>query len=295
MYGSWQLGYMSLEHYIHKHNLFAKAMREVDPSIKLIAVGEVGPWSEGMLKNCADNMDLISEHFYCAEKPVLMEHIRQIPQAVGKKTAAHREYRKQLDSLKGKDIRIAMDEWNYWYGDHIFGELGTRYFLKDALGIAAGLHEMFRNSDIIYMANYAQTVNVIGAIKTNKTAAEIETTGLVLKLYGNQFGSLPVEISGDINPLDMVVAWTQDRKALTVAIVNPTENKYELSMDLKGVKPTGKGTFWLISNSDPMAFNDPGKEPVVVIDEKQLADISNTLDVPSLSVCLYKLEVKNGM
>ena len=32
-----------------------------------------------------------------------------------------------------------MTEWNYWYGPHPFGELGTRYFLKDALGIAAGL------------------------------------------------------------------------------------------------------------------------------------------------------------
>ena len=295
MYGHWQLGYMSLEHYTHKHNLFAKAMREVDPSIKLIAVGEIGKWSEGMLKDCAENMDLISEHFYCAEKPSLLEHIRQIPDAVGKKVAAHREYRKQLESLKGKDIRIALDEWNYWYGDHIFGELGTRYFLKDALGIAAGLNEMIRNSDLIFMANYAQTVNVIGAVKTNKTAAELETTGLVLELYGNHFGSLPVEITGDTNPLDITAAWTQDRKALTIAVVNPTENKYALSADFKGAELTSKGTLWRISHPDPMAFNDPGKPPVVVIDEKQLADISNMLDAPPLSVCLYKLEVKNGM
>ena len=32
-----------------KHNEFAAAMRAVDPSIKLVAVGDVGPWSEGML------------------------------------------------------------------------------------------------------------------------------------------------------------------------------------------------------------------------------------------------------
>ena len=50
MFGDWQLGYMGLEKYIRKHNEFAKAMRAADPSIKLIAVGAVGPWSEGMLR-----------------------------------------------------------------------------------------------------------------------------------------------------------------------------------------------------------------------------------------------------
>jgi len=296
MYGKWQLGHMPLEQYVVKHNLFARKMREVDPSIKLIAVGDAGAWSEGMLKNCAENMDLISEHFYCMEeKENVKEHVEQMPQAVGKKVAAHRKYRKKFDSLKGKDIRIAMDEWNYWYGDHIFGELGTRYYLKDALGIAAGLNEMIRSSDLIYMANYAQTVNVIGAIKTTKTAAEIETTGLVLKLYRNQFGSLPVEISGNTKPLDVAAAWTADRKALTIAIVNPTEKKYMLSSKLKGIELTNKGTLWIISHSDPLVFNDPGKKPVVSIEEKQLSNVSGSLDVEPLSVSVYKLEINNGM
>ena len=54
MYGDWQLGHMTLEHYVQKHNAFAKAMRAADPAIKLIAVGDVGRWSKGMLKQCAD-------------------------------------------------------------------------------------------------------------------------------------------------------------------------------------------------------------------------------------------------
>ena len=50
------------------------------------------------------------------------------------------------------------------------------------------------NSDLIQMAHYAQTVNVIGAIKTTKTAAEMETTGLVLQLYRAHYGKIPLEI-----------------------------------------------------------------------------------------------------
>jgi alpha-L-arabinofuranosidase len=107
---------------------------------------------------------MISEHFYCRDKEDIPQHVQQIPNNVKKIADAHRKLREELPSLKGKDIRIALDEWNYWYGPHVFGELGTRYFLKDALGIAAGLHEYFRNSDIIFMANYAHTVNVIGTV-----------------------------------------------------------------------------------------------------------------------------------
>ena len=122
-----------------------------------------------------------------------------------------------------------MDEWNYWYGPDLFGELGTRYFLKDALGIAAGLHEYARQSDMVFMANYAQTVNVIGCIKTTKTAAAFETTGLVLKLYRRHFGMIPVAAEAAA-PLDWPAAWTADRKALTIGIVNPTLKAVEIPL-----------------------------------------------------------------
>ena len=68
--------------------MFAKAMRKVDPTIKLIAAGAMpdamtgskqakrlngqivpdylspGDWSGNLLAHCLDNMDMLSEHFY---------------------------------------------------------------------------------------------------------------------------------------------------------------------------------------------------------------------------------------
>ena len=292
MYGSWQLGNMPLADYVIKHNKCAEAMRAADPSIKLIAVGAVGNWDEMMMDKCADHMDLISEHFYCQERPGLMGHIAWPSEHIRRISDAHRGYRRTIDSLKGKDIRIAMDEWNYWYGRHVFGELGTRYFLKDGLGIAKGLHEYFRNSDIIYMANYAQTVNVIGCIKTSKTAAEFETTGLVLKLYRKEFGEIPVQVSGSPEPLDVAAAWTKDRKTLTIGIVNPTKENIELPIDFRGVTLSGKGQLWLITGPDEMAYNEPGKPRKVDIVEKPVEGISNKIQVPPMSASLYALSVK---
>ncbi len=291
MWGRWQLGYMSLNHYVLKHNWVVDKMREVDPGIVPIASGNAGSWSEGLLRNCADHIDLIAEHFYCQEKSDLVEHTSQIADNIRRKVEFHKQLREKLDALKGKDIKIAMTEWNYWYGPHVFGELGTRYFVKDGLGIAIGLHEYFRQSDMIFLANYAQTVNVIGCIKTSKTAAAFETTGLALKLYRNHFGTVPLAVTGDAKPLDVAAALTEDGRALTVAAVNPTQQDQELTVDLLGTDVETNGTLWRIAHTDPEAYNNPGDEPNVVIRETQFTDISNTVSLPPLSISLYRLPI----
>jgi alpha-N-arabinofuranosidase len=235
---------------------------------------------------------MISEHFYCRSREDIPQHVQQIPNQVKRIADAHREFRTELPSLKGKDIRIALDEWNYWYGPHVFGELGTRYFLKDALGIAAGLHEYFRNSDIIFMANYAQTVNVIGCIKTTKTAAEFDSTGLPLMLYRRHFGTIPVSVEHQAAPLDISAALTQDKKALTVAVVNPTRDGAQLKLNLSSVKLTGQAQTWVIAGDDPLAYNQPGEPRKVDIQEAGSTDLSGVVTVKPLSITLWKVAVQ---
>ena len=292
MYGNWQLGHVPLEKYEARHNRFVAAMRAADPSIKVVGDGSIGPWSEGMLRQCADQMDFISEHFYCgSEKDELLQHVRLMPKHIRSICDAHRNYSSKIDSLKGKDIRIALDEWNYWYGPHLYDELGTRYFLQDALGIAAGLHEYFRQSDLVFMANYAQTVNVLGCIKTTKSAASFDPPGLALALYRAHFGVVPVAVHA-VAPLDVAAAWTADRRALTIGIVNPTMKPMELPLDLQGATLRGSGQRWQIAGNNPLAYNEPGKKPGVTIEQSPVEKVSGTLSVAPCSVTLYRLDVK---
>lgn len=291
MYGDWQLGHMPLADYVKKHNRVVDAMRKVDPSIDPVGVGAVGQWSEQMLTQCSNHMTYLSEHAYWQMKPDVPAHVAQAVDGIRKIAEAHREYRRKIGALAGKNIRIAMDEWNYWYGPNEFGELGTRYFVQDGLGIAAGLHEFFRNSDIFFMANYAQTVNVIGAIKTTPTAAELETTGLVLKLYRERFGVTPVAVSGVPAPVDVVAAWTADRSAITIGVVNPTGVPQTIDPSLSGAQWTGTGMSWVIEGRDKMAFNDPGKRRTVDIRQRTLSG-AGPLTVPALSVAVFSLGAK---
>jgi alpha-N-arabinofuranosidase len=297
MFGRWQLGYMQLNHYVLKHNWVEQKMRQVDPTIKTVGSGEVGDggsrsWTRGMLASCADHMNLISEHFYCQSRNDIPQHVQQIPNNIKRIADAHRKLRAELPSLQGKDIRVALDEWNYWYGPHVFGELGTRYFLQDALGIAAGLHEYFRNSDIIFMANYAQTVNVIGCIKTTKTAADFDSTAMPLMLYRQHFGTIPVAVAHQAAPLDISAALTADKKALTVAVVNPTKDPAQLKLDLSAVKLAGRAQTWVIASDDPKAYNQPGEPRKVDIQEAGTADLAGVVPVQPLSITLWKVAVQ---
>lgn len=292
MYGDWQLGHMPLEEYVKKHNAVVDAMRAEDPGMVPVAVGSVGKWSETMLTNCADRTALISEHAYWQDKPDLLEHVMQPVTQLRHTAEVHRQYRKDIPALQGKDIRIAMDEWNYWYGPCENGEIGPRYFLQDALGIAAGLHEYFRNSDIFFMANYAQTVNVIGCIKTTATSAAFDTTGLVLKLYRERFGDQPLAVSGDYAPLDVAAARDSRSGAITFGIVNPTEEPQRAALDLKSAALTGNGMSWVIAGANRRACNRPGREPEVIIRSASFRQCPMPLEVRPLSVTLFRLDVK---
>ena len=260
MYGQWQLGHMSLADYVAKHKEIVRAMRAADPKIQLVAVGAVGDWSKTMLSEAASDMTFISEHNYWQGKDDVVAHVAQVPAAIRKVADAYRGYRRDIPALAGTDIRIAFDEWNYWYGPFEYGELGVRYTLKDALGIAAGLHELARQSDLFAMANCAQTVNVLGAIKTTADAAELEPNGLVLALYRHHFGTIPVAVSEVPSPLDVAAAFTTgDRRALTIAVVNPTARARRLRPELRGVTLTGLGRRFVMTGAGPLAHNEPGR------------------------------------
>jgi alpha-N-arabinofuranosidase len=153
------------------------------------------------------------------------------------------------------------------------------------------LNEYARQSDMFFMANYAQTVNVIGALKTSKTAAAMETTGLALMLYRKHFGTVPVAVEAT-EPLDVAAALTPDRKTLTVAIVNPTMIALEIPLAVQKAALAGAGRRWQIAGDDPMAHNDPGKPPKVQIEEQTVDHVGDKLSVAPCSVTLYALELK---
>jgi len=298
MWGDWQLGFMSAEDYQIKHNWVVDRLRKKHPDFVAIGSGNAGPWSHGLLQRCADRMDMIAEHFYIFEpSDNVAEHVAKVPAAIRGKADFHRRTQRELGLVGDRKVPIAMTEWNYWYGPHPYGELGTVYYLKDALGIAAGIHEYARCSDIIGSAFYAQTVNVIGCIKTTKTDAFLAATALPLIMYREHFGSIPLDIDPAYTRatgLDVAAAWTADRKTLTIAVVNanPEPRKVELAID--GVALSDKADRWWFAGNDPKLQNDADHNRLTIQHEAGVA-MGSAVEVPGYSATIYRVNViKDG-
>jgi alpha-N-arabinofuranosidase len=143
------------------------------------------------------------------------------------------------------------------------------------------------------MANYAQTVNVIGAIKTSKTAAVLDTTGVILALYRKRFGTIPVAVGGAPEPLDVMACWKDDSKTvLTLSIVNPTKSAVTLRLDAGDLALPKNARLFLVGGLDPRACNVPGQEPRVAVHETADAPFGRTITVPPISVSLYEIGVR---
>jgi len=226
MYGPWQFGYMALKQYVIKHNMFAQAMRSVDPTITLLATGatpdemtvnslsvaltgkvvaEYGSdadWTGGLIAHCLENVDVMSEHFYsydhqrfdlvqnkrvAVEEP-LVDALYRPANRVRGKVEAYEEYARRFPELNTKHLPIAIDEW-------ALTRLPAN--LKQTLANALVFHEMFRHTDLIQMAGHTMGTS---SIEFNATDAALNTTGLLFQLYRDHFGTVPVEVDGNSPP-----------------------------------------------------------------------------------------------
>jgi alpha-N-arabinofuranosidase len=224
-WGEWQLGFMPVAQWELKHNMFAKAMRRVDPTIKLIAAGAMpdamtgskqakrlngqivpdylspGDWSGNLLAHCLDNMDMISEHFYSrsgqhtdlttGEKvstgsQPLVEWERAPATQVRSKYEHYQEYLKRIPGLKAKPVPIALDEWAYT------GVPPNSYKVVPAYAWA--FHEMFRHSDLYQLGGFTFATAMISE---DRTDAVLSPTGVLFKMYREHFGTIPVDVTGD--------------------------------------------------------------------------------------------------
>jgi alpha-N-arabinofuranosidase len=120
----------------------------------------------------------------------------------------------------------------------------------------------------------------------------MEPTGQVLALYRHRFGTVPVEVTGAPEHLDVVAAWTEDRSALTVAVVNPTDASHALALEVTGAEPTGPGMRFVLTGDDKWAHNAPGRPRGVNLTRTSLTSGADGIEAAPLSVTLQVVKVR---
>lgn len=266
-------------------------------------------WTGALLVNCFDNFDLISEHFYnyggthfslaanaqVANDPhePVTDWMRRGANHVRLKADEYREYEKRLPQLAAHPKPINLDEWGYRGGPY---ETYPAY--------AWIFQEMFRHSDLYQMAAHTFATSLLGR---DGDKPSLNANGLVFKIYRDHFGSIPVEVAGnspqpkptepaggeqpainagsDTFPVDVVAAWTADRRTLTVAVLNPTGVEQTLQLRIAAANLGGPGTLWRLASTRADA-----REPVIT--SAPLAEIPAAVTLPRFSISIYELPVK---
>ena len=357
-YGSWQLGRTDLKYYVLKHNEFAKAMRKVDPSITLLASGNMPEamdltgemrakdvenlkavegtpedWTGGLLEHSWGNFDGITQHWYArpgrhfdvekAKKLPLdaptdagyddvqqtpLEYARYPANIVHLKAQEWQRYQQRFPAMLANHTFLSIDEYAYFGGN--FNRVPD---LKLALAYAMVFNEMLRHTDFLTMSAHTMGVSTLDY---TPTAATMNTTGLVFKLYGDHFvpGSVPVDISGNspqpapkypvggdqpetnsgspTYPLDMFAALTPDHKFLTLAVVNATEQPQSFELNIDGGHAGRASTVWQLTGKTLDAGNKVGAQPQVGVQESAVDSLPQSLSVDPISVTIYKFPLQ---
>ena len=200
-------------------------------------------WNQTILDELHPVADYLAVHFYAVPEDTtytaLLESVYQYYDFVD-------TLREQLRPLpptgelsrwyrfpgRAAPLQLAVDEWGIWNMDSPKGQgtyrLEYPYDWRHALATAAFLHLFYANADLIGLATWAQTVNVLAPIMTSDTAAWKQTVYTPLAKYREhmldrsvavQLGEVPL-LEGGRPALDVSATVSADGSQMVVAVIN---------------------------------------------------------------------------
>jgi len=202
--GPWQLGHKNAEDYAKVALEAAKAMRGIDPSIKLVASGSsnFGPtadwvgWNRTVLQTLRNQVDYIALHTYINNRANDLEQYLGVSQQTVERyiDTTSALIREVQTGPSPRPIAIAYDEWNVWYRATNREKLEEVYNFEDALAMGMFFNAFFRHADVVKMANLAQMVNVIAPIMTNEKGLFLQPIYFPIAEYGKQRGNTSLDV-----------------------------------------------------------------------------------------------------
>lgn len=243
--GPWQIGTKTPDEYARTYHEYAKAMRWVDPGIKLIASG-TSYWDGNVVERvhalfaeAAELIDYISIHWYVGDEAGDPAAYMATSEVIEDRLTSYEALIRgeSIGRRLGRPVPIAVDEWNVWYRT-AGANTGTPpnmleevYDLQDALVVAMHLNAFVRHASTVRMANLAQLVNVIAPIVTSGDGVLLQTIFHPLELYRWTTGTVALDawwegatFSGGsysgVRTLDVAASLEPNAGRLSVHIVN---------------------------------------------------------------------------
>lgn len=316
MDGPWQTCHMSAEDYSKKALVTAQMMRQIDPDIKLVACGSSGAemptypeWDRIVLDNLYDTVDYISMHRYYACYTTnedffasyydMDNFIKTIRAACDYIKAKHRS---------DKIMKISFDEWNVWnqnaQGEANWAEaphiLEDIYTMKDALVFGGMLNTLLAHCDRVEVACFAQLVNVIAPIFTEKGGKAIKQTiyyplelvscfgrGTVLQsiVSSDKFESK----YGMVDYVSSAIVDNQEERSISAFLVNYSSEATACELELRSFGELKAIECIVLENDDIEKKNTLDQPDAVTTREGDLPEIQGGVVTAKLDPLSYTM------
>ncbi|MFF0345796.1 alpha-L-arabinofuranosidase C-terminal domain-containing protein [Kribbella sp. NPDC004875] len=321
-WGPWELGQLGPQDNAVRCREWAKAIKRIDPTLKVLAIGCFEPsqavdWNLALLREAWDHIDYLTLHTYWPFDPtaaggdyarVLSGPARTEDAIVAIQGLVDLVAREKPGTPKPE---LAFTEWNC--ADATRFEMSpkwrpgeTRYRTVDALAVASFLNVMQRRSDSVTLANFAQTINVVGALVVTDDEVVHETVYWPLQMQrhhsgtialagdatsgtvpGETLGRVPIELPA----LDISASTNPGSTTVWLSVVNrDRDNAVSLSVDVGRPLLTNLVKIHQLHTDDPLAKNTLDQPDRVRprSDEVKLDD-NLALDLPAGSYTIIEL------
>jgi len=300
IWGAWVRGHSDAETYAHNYVRYAQAMKAVDPSIKLIAVGDNNlDWDRTVLKIAGPQIDYLAIHHYYGTEEMkgdrrnLMAHPLHYLDSYKQLSALIH------DTVPGRDIKLAINEWN------TFLPLPEQHSMQSAL-YAARLMNVFERTDLIAMSAVSDMVNGWpgGVIQASRRHVFATPTYLVNQLYSGHLGTarLATQVTSPtfdssleghgVTFLDAVATRSADGKQLFIKAVNTDDEPLRATVKVGGATVLPDASVETVSG--PVGASNSFEHPDAIgISRKNIKIAENfTIELPEQSVSVIVVELK---
>jgi alpha-N-arabinofuranosidase len=304
IWGNWVRGHSDAETYARNYNRYAQAMRAVDPSIKLIAVGDNDMnWNRTVLREAGRNIDYLAIHHYYGRREMRGDPLNLMARPL----FFERFYTPVQQLLRelglGDRVKLAINEW----GLDLPSE--RQYSMESALYGARLMNVFERSGEIVGMSAVSDLVNGWpgGIIQAGQNTVFVTPIYLVNQLYsehrGNQLLATTVNSptfdtsreGTNIPYLDAVGSRTADGKTIFIKAVNTSRTSSLLTrITIAGAMPAARAELKTITAPSLQAANDFSRPDAVSIKTNTLrSGRSFVVTLPKHSVSVIVIKTTN--
>jgi alpha-N-arabinofuranosidase len=302
IWGSWVRGHSDAVTYARNLARYAAAMRKVDPTIKLIAVGDNNmDWNRTVVSNAGSVIDYLAIHHYYGRQEMqgeaanLMAH-PLVYQAFYEKVAA------LLKEVRpGHEIKLAINEWG------LDLPLEQQYSMLSALYGGRLMNVFERTNGLVAMSAVSDLVNGWpgGIIQASRDRSFVSPLYFVNQLYSESLGAqiLSSVVQGptfessregkQVPYLDVVASRSADGRRIYIKAVNcDLERPLSTTISIRGVSVNPRVEVSTI-NAPSLNSSNSFASPNVVDIKRSVARGGSKFVVmlPAHSVSVFNLAV----